>query len=670
MSLLAVYYKIKFKIKNFLPISLQRKLYKLLAACVRVLLNFRIKQTLSLIHKVDSLQLTCMYTTRLLIIRAAKTEEDDESKLPSYRSAEYLYALVSTIQHIPGKPLPKKRQILKVSYLLASIMKYAKLHSDFFSRSVSEDLTILPIRSFWLDPQPHSILKYHQETLSALITAITPMLRQKCGQDPSVILRILERIDLNIRNRISILDEPANYTANLDDVPILEDGRSLNPQSVAFSQILEITPINEAERKCLEALSIQLQEPKPNLSRIPFPTSEFQIYGKPFSALAGRYFAPIPTLVIFQFSDYITTLLTTDTSRQSYDKIKGQVLENEICLYLKKIFQQSAYIHTKIPYTDNQNTQGDIDILVEYEDFLIVIEAKGGRLRPQAWRGHEVDFINKYRSLVERANEQCRKTKQYLSEISMLSYYHKESKQTRTVQCDRRSILCLSIFLEPLGFYFASGMSKEIAALNYKESICLYINDFKIIADALKIPTQLISYLEARIAMQNREEFGVAEFNILGLYLGDGAPRNYESKKGQVSVLAYNWFPNFMQSLEDPAFTGWRPQLPESLETMIRKIEGERITHSAYICSQLQNLPYWIQERLGEQIVLSIANPEKSSYCIWHEGKGFVLFDRNKSDDVISFEEKPPVNELIYFRWPFGVDFETCLLETKRVSIQ
>ncbi len=87
-----------------------------------------------------------------------------------------------------------------------------------------------------------------------------------------------------------------------------------------------------------------------------------------------------PQFVLNAIYDYITEALENPNNKfaDRYKKIKGEVVENLFLKCFKDIFGDSAKYHTSVC---EQRGTNEHDILIEYEDYIIIAEAKASKVR-------------------------------------------------------------------------------------------------------------------------------------------------------------------------------------------------------------------------------------------------------------------------------------------------
>ncbi|MEM3159458.1 MAG: nuclease-related domain-containing protein [Nitrososphaera sp.] len=256
------------------------------------------------------------------------------------------------------------------------------------------------------------------------------------------------------------------------------------------------------------------------------PMDDNIIFRKPIIDTGGKdYFVPIPDL-LFRLHIIFDSLLKNEgersKTRQKYRKLKSDYLEKKATEYLERIFPKRC-IFRNLKYSNSSSGSKEIDILVHYDNTILIIECKSGALAKSSRRGAKLSLSNNLKRLIEEANEQGASAIEYLKTSKNAIFTEKDGKQMcLDVNAKEISFFIINVTFEPLwmiGTDLANLHSLGLFAKNkYPWSVNLF--DLDMITRCISSPTIFMHYLEKRMNAQEQNIFlAPSEMEYLVWYL-------------------------------------------------------------------------------------------------------------------------------------------------------
>jgi hypothetical protein len=238
---------------------------------------------------------------------------------------------------------------------------------------------------------------------------------------------------------------------------------------------------------------------------------------------------------VFTFFD---NLARNDASlRDRYGRCIADWMESEIEQQLQRLFPAAAIIRNAC-FTDPDNPGGETeaDVVVVWWPFLIVVDAKGKRVAPEALRGSRAKLKQTLGKNIQDAFVQSRRVVRVLERDGKIRFKEKATGRIIEVEQNRlRRVMPISVTLQNL-----SGIPTQLAVTQrlglfkgnaYPWSVS--IDDLDVITRFAGSPDVFLHYIERRTAHQNiTVGLHGDELDIFGQYLDNRLhPSLYEGRK-------------------------------------------------------------------------------------------------------------------------------------------
>ena len=295
--------------------------------------------------------------------------------------------------------------------------------------------------------------------------------------------------------------------------------------SFSIQELSSILPFDESTIELIfETLSMSFGELEHLVSenRISDIFLANPVWSKPIVRLGdGKYFCPMPQLFFSYIYPIIGELFSKDQSlKKKYERRRADFLEEQISAHFYKAFPSSKVLRG-YKWRDG-NVEYESDIIVYFDSFLLLIEAKSGSISSSALRGGQERAKKHVTQLIYEPSKQSERLSQHLNETLL----HKQSDYViNDVSIDAKrinKILRLSITLEDfatiqsnLGLVRQTGWIPEGHVL----APCMTLSDLSVIIEILKYPGRILYYLSLRAQIEESFRYTGDELDLLGLFL-------------------------------------------------------------------------------------------------------------------------------------------------------
>jgi hypothetical protein len=208
-----------------------------------------------------------------------------------------------------------------------------------------------------------------------------------------------------------------------------------------------------------------------------------------------------------------------------YQKHKSEWLEKKVAEYLSKMFPLNS-IHKNLTYPDPEKGDGaiaEIDFVIEWGPFLVLIEAKAKQFRMESQLGDAGRLRTDIKANVEDAFEQARRALRYIGKNPTPKFI--ECKSGQELIINKSNVQ--RTYLLTVSQHYLAGLATDLAALKNLElfkdgeySVSLCLADLEIISEFCDGPDVFLHYIERRLATQKKHIYVCTdEIDFFGAYL-------------------------------------------------------------------------------------------------------------------------------------------------------
>lgn len=331
------------------------------------------------------------------------------------------------------------------------------------------------------------------------------------------------------------------------------------------------------------------------------------IHAKPFIKIDhDRYFSAIPHMFTHLGVDILERLLSIDVKlKNEYASKKGKYLETKVAELFRESFPKAKIFSGSTWRCPITNKNFENDLLVQIEDFAIIIESKSGTVPLPAKRGAPDRLFKTLRELVVAPSEQAIRFETYLSQNKKVHKFKTKSSIVNTIDSTNiKYYIPLGVTLSNLGS-IGCNLKKLINAqvTNYKIhelAPSISLTDLEVIFEILTLRAEKLHYLSRRREFEAHLTFEGDEMDLFAFYLETGF--NIGEAEFDETIINFT-----LKSKElDPYFIG---------KSRGKKIKRPSLQKSDYWNEILVKLdshsPYWL---LASYILLNVPKNDQIKF--------------------------------------------------------
>jgi hypothetical protein len=293
----------------------------------------------------------------------------------------------------------------------------------------------------------------------------------------------------------------------------------------------------------LQSLSIgfgELSEEKPEHFFLANP-----VWYRPFVRLPGdRYFLPVLELLMSFCLEQVAGLVRPhEKLKKRYDSARQRFVEEEAERLLRKAFPPATIFRGVYRTEGDRRTENDV--VMHLDGYLVVVEAKGGRVSDSTRRGSSEGIVRNVKDLVVTPTRQAAGLVDYLKGKPQL--HALENERRMPIELDTRGVeelLPIGVTLDMLTVNASvralhdAGMVAEIAGL----APVIPISHLEAVLEILGTPLERLHYLVRRSQFDREFRFTGDEMDVLAFYLESGLNlRGGVAENGYVQLLGRSY---------------------------------------------------------------------------------------------------------------------------------
>ena len=238
---------------------------------------------------------------------------------------------------------------------------------------------------------------------------------------------------------------------------------------------------------------------------------------------------------------------------KKYNKYKSDYLETKSLEVFRTIFPK-AKIYSTLFYQSLDGKQCELDGLIQYDNCILLIEAKSGSLTKVAKNGGVQRLKKIIQENIEYAGYQANRAKEYI--LNNEKPIFKDEKKRIILEIDKNGIE--NIYLINITMDYFSELSVNLNQLKmlgyYKYNDfpwSVSLSDLRVISDFIEFPNQLLHYIYFRGKFNNKvlipQYFKhIYELDLFGFYLYEETEEleQYFIEDLNENVIAYNVYCN------------------------------------------------------------------------------------------------------------------------------
>lgn len=340
-----------------------------------------------------------------------------------------------------------------------------------------------------------------------------------------------------------------------------------------------------------------------------WPIKDMPISKRPFVIIDDRAYC----FDYYSFVDNIYRSIQKATTRikpdYQWSKVQQVASERMVAEIFESIlpgcqtFESNYY-----PINNSLKQMAENDLLVLYDDTLIIVEVKAGSF---VYTAPITDFnahIKSFKKLIEEADVQCQRTKEYLERnVKSKIYNHDKSEKVEINLSNYKSIYMMSVTIDNINEFAAKAEKLSFLKLQSK-AISISIDDLMVYREYFSSPLVFLHYLKQRkLATQNPLLALNDELDHLGMYIEHNC-YNLETqglKKGtKIQFIGYREKLNaYFDSLYHPGLILSKPvqKLPALFEQIIEYLVNHNVDGRCSIANYLLDFSFDAKEEFCQK---------------------------------------------------------------------
>jgi hypothetical protein len=316
------------------------------------------------------------------------------------------------------------------------------------------------------------------------------------------------------------------------------------------------------------------------------------------------------------------------------------------------------------PNSPSQKDRAENDILVVYDNVLLIAEVKAGSF---AYTPPITDYeahINSFQALVEKPDHQCERIRKFIVSRDKAPIYDSSGSLKLILgKSEIDQIYAFSVTIDDFNVF--AGKADKLSFIHLRSNaISISVNDLRTYSDYFTSPLQFLHFLKQRQTATTVPNIAFNdELDHLGMYIEFNA---YCSRASQIDPKApIQWYgyrkrlDDYFCSLNHPELDVKKPEqdVPSRIREIIVILENSRVPNRVSLSSGLLDLTFGqrvelsnqidhlltYQKEIGRMVPLYGAAPFR--YCIFaHQPGTYPLSEDARSDYVdstLAYNQEP-----------------------------
>lgn len=392
---------------------------------------------------------------------------------------------------------------------------------------------------------------------------------------------------------------------------------------------------------------------------------------------SGMYFEPLSALPLsFPFEIIEDILKGYPEALKAYIERRSEFLEGKVEADMRAVLT-GAHISRGNEWEDDATgTPYENDLLVIYDCFALVIEAKSGHVSAPAKRGGMKRVEKVTEDLIASASEQSQRFADWIvNNPRVVTLQSRGGVQTTIDLSKVRFVIRLSVLLDDVATVQTMASEFQKAGLisrNVRLAVTMTLADFQIVLDILETPSLIFHYLHRRSMFGAHTLYMADEIDLLGFYLDTGfnigetefdgtslvltgmsedidawyMSNTQASPKKKPSLEMTQWWSDMILGLEQRHPFGW---LQLSLKLLSVPFEDQRSVERRYhdMIERMKKHPQ--KSNKINSILMAIGPPQRKDGFVFLACRDVDWSDRDvlSQQSATSLRSKTGVNEVM-----------------------
>ena len=252
------------------------------------------------------------------------------------------------------------------------------------------------------------------------------------------------------------------------------------------------------------------------------------IWTRPLIALSEEsYFCVLPqTYFAFWFETTLSLVQENESLLKAYDKRRSSFLEERVRGLFAEAFPHAKIFPNYKWHTPDRTQQFESDLVVGIDSFLVLVEAKSGRVAPESRRGAQDRLGDDIDSLLLEPSRQSSRLEMAILAAQRGDPGTAEFQMNFPLELrDIHRVVRLSVTLEDIGFLQTNVNGLKQACYVPKELLvapACSVADLEVVFEVLTGVPQRMHYWVQRSEWDGKADYLADEIDLLGTYLKTG----------------------------------------------------------------------------------------------------------------------------------------------------
>lgn len=363
-----------------------------------------------------------------------------------------------------------------------------------------------------------------------------------------------------------------------------------------------------------------------------WPVTYLPVFKRPFIKIDEQYYCFDYYVFIDNFYRVIQKTITRLKPEYKWKDKQQLASEKMVENIFKSILPKcSTFTSNYYPINNSKKNFAENDLIIIYDETLIIIEVKAGSFVYTSPMEDFENHIKSYKSLIEKADHQCKRTKDYLQQYESAKIFDQNHNIKSTIDMNKVSkIYMLSVTIDNINTFAAKAEKISFLTLN-DSTISIGVDDLMVYKEYFDSPLTFLHFLEQRTLATKEPKLTLNdELDHLGMYI----KHNYytlelEDAKDYSRINFYGYradLDNYFSKLYHPQLNLVKPTqiLPDIFCEMINWLDTSNTPKRSSMANYLLNFSTEAKEQLSELIsyVINKQNSSKKTIPIHVAGLG------------------------------------------------
>ena len=419
------------------------------------------------------------------------------------------------------------------------------------------------------------------------------------------------------------------------------------------TKLRNVIAVTDWPESFVESLSYKLNEYPDSFENGEFAgwtIIDLPIQKRPFINIDNQYYCFDYYSFVDNFYRAIQKAISRNEPDYKWADIQKEASENMVSDVFSQILPGS-FIHMDNYYPKNKSIKNlsENDIIIQYENVLLIVEVKAGSF---VFTPPITDFENhicSYKSLIEKADHQCKNTYEYLTSNNMVKLYNQDVTEKTEIDMSKiNDIFMISVTIDNINDFAARAEKLNFLQLKCN-AISLSIDDLMVYREYFDSPLVFLHFLKQRRQATQEPKLALNdELDHLGLYIKHNM---YNLQLSDIPEDTQIRFQGYREELDKYFCALYHPQsrttkpnlkIPVLFLEILKYLDKKSIANKIEVSDYLLDFATDAKKLLCEQINYAIGRQLKTRNMLTFGVSGFDEYSLRYT----CFVEQPNVTAL------------------------